>query len=177
MVDGSSTHHRRASALTDSAEVSKKIKQCGVEEPAQGLARSAPSHTAWTTAEMDHLVEMVNTDGTGAWAAKAAALGTSRTPRAVRKMYYTLRSRWQAGESGPLGRPAKTTAPSRRARTANKMPVSLDVSHRESFAPTTTRFSGIEYVQADGSWSLLDCAVPVAALILPLSKAGLVPQN
>ena len=52
----------------------------------------------WTCQEVEHLRELVEKDGPGAWQRKADALGTGRTANGVEKKYRTALSRHIGGE-------------------------------------------------------------------------------
>jgi hypothetical protein len=144
-------------AQSADTEIAKNKRRRVVAD--DGEQEQYPSnYVPWTTAEYDQLFQMVKADGSGAWAAKAAALGTSRTPRAVCQMYYTLRDRGR-GQKEERSPRSGTTTTARGRSAASRSPASPpDVAHSNSTAPTTTSFSGIEYVQADASWKLIPCA-------------------
>ena len=63
----------------------------------------------WTDDEISRLVQMVGADGTGKWAAKATALGTGRTRRAVCQMYYSVNGLGQT-RTAQLSRDANADA-------------------------------------------------------------------
>eukprot|EP01043_Picozoa_sp_COSAG02_P013261 COSAG02_NODE_527_length_20704_cov_120.745462_13_plen_512_part_00 len=152
----------------------KKSRHVGAEtgeEQEQEEAQQQPSsYVLWTAAETKQLFQMVQADGSGAWAAKAAALGTHRTPRAVCQMYYTLRDRMEKQERLPQSRAA---AGARGRSGMSKAPASRPhVVYNNAGSPPTSSFSGIEYVQADACWKLIPCVV-LKSKRLKLAQGGL----
>ena len=93
-------------------------------------AASSKKAQPWTCQEVEHLRELVEKDGPGAWQRKADALGTGRTANGVEKKYRTALSRHIGGE--PIGPPppkraaAGLSSPKRPAGLSSPGPVRWD---------------------------------------------------